>query len=130
MKRTGGRPLQINILSKYIGAEKWRREWLLMKWVEDSEPRGAGSERERRLHITPAEPQWGSGLRDAMRVDGVEEAGDIATAEVRRTGQRCVEQSIPKPHTGIHSQGSIPSRRVQFNGPKAGASTSNTGVLV
>lgn len=107
MKRTGERPPRINVLSKYIGAEKWRREWSLMKWVEDSEPRGAGSERERWLHITAAEPQWSSGLRDAMRVDGVEEAGDIATAEVRRTGQRYMEQSIPKQHTGqpgIHLQ--------------------------
>lgn len=40
MKRLGGKSLEISIVRKHIGAEKWRKEWSLAKWVED---RGEGS---------------------------------------------------------------------------------------
>lgn len=119
MTKTGGTPLQINSLGKYIAAEEWRKQGSLMKWVEDSEPREGGC---RMAAHYPHRTTGGSSLQDARRADSVEEAGDTAPAELRRTRQGTWSSQFPSSTQG--SQRSIPSQRVQFNHPKAGASTS------
>ena len=62
--------------------------------VDMEKSEGGGQEAQsgrqlRRPHIVPAQPQWGSGLREAMELDRVEGAGDVAVAEKRSIGQQC-----------------------------------------
>ena len=60
MKRLGGKSLEISIVRKHIGAEKWRKEWSLAKQVEDREGSKTAAHH-------PAEPE---GLRPCRCREG------------------------------------------------------------
>ena len=109
MKGIGGKSLQISIVRKHTGAEKWRKE------VTDDV--GGGQRRRQQDSCTPpCRTRGGSGLADTVRGRG------------RRHSRRWSEGDGPAAHGTASSQQQACSQgyarrwRVQCNASRAGAS--------